>query len=85
MPGGMTGRDLADAALRVRPGLPVLFTSGYTANTMVHRGRLDPGVCLLGKPYRRAELARKLREALGRGSPRPSAPRPDRTTDETRT
>lgn len=64
MPGGMNGRQLADAARRLRPDLSVLFTSGYTENALVHHGRLDAGVLLLGKPYRRAELARRVRDAL---------------------
>jgi PAS domain S-box-containing protein len=64
MPGGMNGRELADAARALRPGLPVLFTSGYTENAIVHHGRLDRGVLLLAKPYRRGELAAKLRQAL---------------------
>ena len=50
----------------VRPDLAVLHTSGYTENAIVHHGRLDPGVLLLGKPYLRAELADKLRQALAR-------------------
>lgn len=65
LPGGMSGRDLAEEAGRVRPGLPVLFTSGYTENSMVHDGRLDSGVELLEKPYRIASLARRLRDVLG--------------------
>jgi hypothetical protein len=40
----------------------VLFTSGYTQNAIVHGGRLDPGVELISKPYRRDELARKIRQ-----------------------
>ena len=64
MPGGMTGRMLADAARTLRPGLRVLYTSGYTENAIVHHGRLDQGVSLLSKPYRRAEFARKIRDAL---------------------
>jgi CheY-like chemotaxis protein len=64
MPGGISGQVLAQQALRERPGLKVLYTSGYTENAIVHQGRLDPGVRLLQKPYRRGELARALREAL---------------------
>jgi len=64
MPGTMNGRQLADEALRRRPTLKVLFTSGYTENTVIHYGRLDAGVLLLAKPYRRADLARMIRSAL---------------------
>lgn len=64
MPGGMSGRELVEAARQVRPGLKVLYTSGYAENVIVHHGRLDPGVLLLSKPYRRTDLARKVREAL---------------------
>ncbi len=42
----------------------MLFTSGYTENAIVHHGRLDPGVELLSKPYRRKELAAKVRRVL---------------------
>ncbi|MEY3306434.1 MAG: hypothetical protein RLZZ413_472, partial [Pseudomonadota bacterium] len=64
MPGGMNGRQLADAARKLRPGLRVLYTSGYSENAIVHHGRLDKGVELLSKPYRRQELAAKLRKVL---------------------
>ncbi|MFQ3661731.1 MAG: PAS domain S-box protein [Chloroflexaceae bacterium] len=64
MPGGMSGRELVEAARLLRPGLKALYTSGYAENVIVHHGRLDPGVVLLSKPYRRADLARKVREAL---------------------
>ncbi|NMF84990.1 ATP-binding protein [Nodosilinea sp. P-1105] len=64
MPGGMSGRDLAEAAQLIRPSLKVLYTSGYAENAIVHQGRLDPGVQLLTKPYRRAELAQKIRAVL---------------------
>ena len=60
----MNGRQLADEARR-RPGLKVLFTSGYTENAIVHHGRLDPGVLLLAKPYRKQQLAQMIRTALG--------------------
>jgi PAS domain S-box-containing protein len=61
MPGGLSGRQLADAAQTHLPGLRVLFTSGYTENAIVHHGRLDPGVELLAKPYGLSELARRVR------------------------
>jgi CheY-like chemotaxis protein len=65
MSGSLNGRQLADEALRRRPGVKVLFTSGYTENAIIHHGRLDPGVLLLAKPYRKADLARMVRLALG--------------------
>ena len=64
MPGGMNGRQLVEEALRRRPNLKTLYTSGYTENAIVHHGRLDSGVLLLVKPYRKAELARMIRLAL---------------------
>ena len=64
MPGAMNGRQLADEAVRRRPSLKVLFTSGYTENAIVHHGRLDPGVLLLAKPYRKSDLARMVRKAF---------------------
>jgi hypothetical protein len=65
MPGGMTGRQLAVEVSRRQPGTKVLYTSGYTENAIVHHGRLDQGVMLLSKPYRKAELAGMVRLALG--------------------
>jgi PAS domain S-box-containing protein len=64
MPGGMNGRELAEEIARRRPGNRVLFTSGYTENAIVHHGRLDPGVALLNKPYRKKDLAEKIRAVL---------------------
>jgi CheY-like chemotaxis protein len=69
---GMTGRELADEVLRRWPQVKVLYTTGYTANAIVHGGRLDPGVNLLPKPYSTHELSRKLRAALS-GTPIASA------------
>jgi PAS domain S-box-containing protein len=66
MPGGMNGRQLADEIHRRRPGLKVLFTTGYTENAIVHHGRLDPGIELLGKPFSHIALARKVRAVLDR-------------------
>jgi CheY-like chemotaxis protein len=64
MPGTMNGRQLVDEALKRQPSLKILFTSGYTENAIVHHGRLDSGVLLLAKPYRKSELARMIRMAL---------------------
>jgi CheY-like chemotaxis protein len=65
MPGSMNGRQLVDEALKRRPALKTLYTSGYTENAIVHHGRLDSGVLLLAKPYRKLDLARMIRLALG--------------------
>ncbi|HET7910635.1 MAG TPA: response regulator, partial [Pseudolabrys sp.] len=64
MPGGIDGRQLAERARILRPKLPVLFASGYSENSIVHHGRLDPGVHLVNKPFRRGELAVKVRQIL---------------------
>jgi nitrogen-specific signal transduction histidine kinase/CheY-like chemotaxis protein len=64
IPGGMSGRQLATEAVKRRPGLKVLYTSGYTENAIVHHGRLDAGVLLLAKPYLTSDLARMIRIAL---------------------
>jgi len=58
------GRKLADAALKLRPGLKVLFTTGFTRNAIIHRGVIDPGTNFIAKPFNLEELARKIREAL---------------------
>ena len=62
----MNGRKLAEEATRRRPGLPVLFTTGYTRNAIVHNGQLDAGVDLIGKPFTVEALGAKLREVLDR-------------------
>jgi signal transduction histidine kinase len=64
MPGSRNGRELAGEVLLRRPGVKVLYTSGYSQSAIIHNGRLDPGVLLLTKPYRRADLARMIRVAL---------------------
>ncbi|MDA9431653.1 PAS domain S-box protein [Bradyrhizobium sp. CCBAU 51627] len=64
MPGKMNGRQLADEVLKARPDLRVVYTSGYTENAIIHHGRLDSGVLLLAKPYRKSDLARIIRQAL---------------------
>nr|WP_187323543.1 PAS domain-containing protein [Stigmatella aurantiaca] len=64
MPGPLRSPDMAREAKALLPDLEVLFTSGYSENAIVHGGRLDPGVHLLSKPYRREDLARKVRGLL---------------------
>jgi CheY-like chemotaxis protein len=64
MPGGLNGKELAEEALRQRPGTRVLYTSGYTDNAMLEHGRVDQGALLLTKPYRKSELAQMVRLAL---------------------
>jgi signal transduction histidine kinase len=57
---GENGRVLADAALLIRPGLKVLFTTGYSRNAVIHNGVVDAGVHLIAKPFTIAELTRRL-------------------------
>ncbi len=64
MPGPIGGRKLAEMAREIDPGLKVIFTSGYTENSIVHNGRLDAGVELLSKPYDRNKLGAKVRRVL---------------------
>jgi CheY-like chemotaxis protein len=60
----VNGKQLADEALRRHPSLKVLFTTGYTANAVMHGGVLDPGVNLISKPFTLEQLADKVRATL---------------------
>ena len=64
MPGSINGRELSIEAVKLRPALKVLFTSGYTENVIDRDGKLDHGVQLLRKPYRRSDLATMISLAL---------------------
>ena len=64
LPGGASGRDVADMLLEQHPDLRVLYMSGYAKNSVVHEGRLDKGVEFLGKPFTPGELSRRVREVL---------------------
>jgi DNA-binding NtrC family response regulator len=60
----MKGRRLAEAALKFRPDLKVLYTTGYTRNAILHNGVLDPGVNFIAKPFTVDQLGQKVREVL---------------------
>jgi PAS domain S-box-containing protein len=76
MPGTLKSPELARKAKERLPNLSVLFTSGYTENSIVHHGRLDAGVELLSKPYTRDALARKIRHVLTARQPQAGTPAP---------
>ncbi|HEY8612330.1 MAG TPA: PAS domain S-box protein, partial [Roseomonas sp.] len=78
MPGALKSPEMARRARELIPGLAVLFTSGYTENSIVHAGRLDPGVELLSKPYTREALARRLRQVLANARHGAAALQPSR-------
>jgi DNA-binding NarL/FixJ family response regulator len=69
LPGGVNGAQLASRARERYPDIKVLYTSGYTDNAIIHRGVLDEGAEMIGKPFRKAALARKIRSILDRGRP----------------
>lgn len=77
MPGALKSPELARRARERLPELAVLFTSGYTENSIVHGGKLDAGIELLSKPYTREALARKFEQVLaGQRSRRGASPLP---------
>ena len=73
MPGPIPTREFTRQVQQMRPGIRILYTSGYTQNAIVHNGRLDDDAFLLSKPYRKDELARKIRGVLA-APPQPLRP-----------
>jgi CheY-like chemotaxis protein len=85
MPGAISTREFTRRAQQMYPRLLVLYTSGYTQNAIVHNGKLDDDAFLLSKPYRKDELARKLRSVFAgtaRGPVSPPAAAPDMAVPE---
>ncbi len=68
---GLNGRDLARRLVSARPGMKVLFMSGYTDDAIVRHGVLEPGIAFLAKPFTSGALARKVREVLEGPGARP--------------
>ena len=68
MPGGISGWDLAERAQELRPGLKVLLASGYSLETLTKRRSLGSHLMFLNKPYRKADLALRLREVWESGA-----------------
>lgn len=69
LPGGLSGRQVADAVSRLQPGIRILYASGYSDNAIVHHGRLDHDVEFLGKPFSQPQLATKVRRVLDAADP----------------
>jgi signal transduction histidine kinase/CheY-like chemotaxis protein len=87
MPGNISTREFTRRAQEMHPGLRILYTSGYTQNAIVHNGKLDDDALLLSKPYRKDELARKLRSVFAgtaRGAITPPKSIPDMAVDQRR-
>jgi nitrogen-specific signal transduction histidine kinase/CheY-like chemotaxis protein len=68
LPNGMNGRQVADAASEARPGLRVIFITGYAESAAIGEGRLLPNMSVLTKPFPMATMVRKVREMLDRKS-----------------
>ncbi len=66
LPGGMNGRQVADAARVHRPELKVLFITGYAENAVVGNGLLGPGMQVMSKPFQMEVLANRIRDILER-------------------
>ncbi|MDT7952074.1 MAG: response regulator [Acetobacteraceae bacterium] len=64
LPGGMNGRQLTEAARKVRPGLPVLFITGYAENSLLGNGQLEPGMQVVTKPFTMDALVRRIKDML---------------------
>ena len=64
LPGGLNGRQVADAARAMRPGLPVLFITGYAETSVLSHGDLDPGMHIVTKPFGVDDIGQRIRAIL---------------------
>jgi CheY-like chemotaxis protein len=69
LPGGMSGRQVAEALARARPGLPVVYMSGYPEDILAHRAHVGADPRLVPKPFNREQLAEVVRAALADARP----------------
>lgn len=67
LPNGMNGRQLADAAREVRPGVKVLFVTGYAENAVMGKGQLDPGMQVITKPFDTGVLGNRVKAMISGG------------------
>jgi CheY-like chemotaxis protein len=67
LPGGMNGRQMADAARMSRPDLKVLFITGFAENAVIGNGQLEPGMHVMTKPFALEALANRIRELIAAG------------------
>lgn len=66
LPGGMNGRQVAEAARQSRPDLKVLFVTGFAENAVIGNGHLDPGMEVITKPFAMADFATKVIQMIER-------------------
>jgi CheY-like chemotaxis protein len=66
LPGGMNGRQVADAARALRPDLKVLFVTGYAENAVIRNGHLDRGMEVITKPFSTTALSGRIRDLIDR-------------------
>jgi CheY-like chemotaxis protein len=91
LPGGMNGRQVADAARQLRPDLKVLFITGYAENAVVANGHLEPGMQVMTKPFAMETLGSRIKDLIVNSQPtlpegnRPPAPTSGRRTGQTGT
>ena len=69
LPGGMNGRQLAEAGRALRPELKILFITGYAENAVLNHGHLEPGMQVLTKPFAMEALASRIKSLFDEETP----------------